>query len=396
MQITPNFYDDEQPDDSLNSELDSAIGIAVLEMEEGVPDDRADEDTAEWSGLRCEKCDAPMKSGTVTICRHCGWYASLGTFLEVDPDWETEIEPSKSPTPAPELSHIDVWIQLLPKWAWLIVASLFAVVIESILVRISTSEGSPFRTLWSLAQLAIGSVVFIGCHLLNFLGLVSNDTEVGVMDVLLKPIKLWVRGAHNLPERLWITNSAASGLMAVVMSVLVIGGLPYESLWDWGFKEPPKQNLMGAVMDRVKEIETEEDNKNLEDAVSDFAGSQNLDSDSQKPKPIKPRGKADCVILGYQLDLDGQLSALILGTANRRDLAYAGSVRPEFSAEESDELTERLSSIRAERPFIAIQKEGVVWVKPQYTCRVTFAEQQKSGRLTDLKWDKLLGLMRMN
>ena len=42
------------------------------------------------------------------------------------------------------------------------------------------------------------------------------------------------------------------------MSLVVIGGIPYERLWDWGFKEPPKQNLMGAVMDRAKQLDSRE------------------------------------------------------------------------------------------------------------------------------------------
>ena len=53
----------------------------------------------EWTGPRCEKCEAPLKSDVVTICRKCGWYASLGTFVEVDPNWETEDETGYSGCP---------------------------------------------------------------------------------------------------------------------------------------------------------------------------------------------------------------------------------------------------------------------------------------------------------
>ena len=77
-------------DDRSNNEfpLDSFDGgPATLEMEEG------DVTSApEWTGPRCDKCEAPLASDVVSICRRCGWYASLGTFVEVDPNWETEDE----------------------------------------------------------------------------------------------------------------------------------------------------------------------------------------------------------------------------------------------------------------------------------------------------------------
>ena len=79
--------DDGSNDDSM---LDSyaATGTAVLE-----PGDGASATDVEWTGARCEKCDARLVSDVVSICRQCGWYASLGQFVEVDPNWEIDSEP---------------------------------------------------------------------------------------------------------------------------------------------------------------------------------------------------------------------------------------------------------------------------------------------------------------
>ena len=107
------------------------------------------------------------------------------------------------------------------------------------------------------------------------------------------------------------------------MSFLVIGGLPYERLWDWGFKPPAKQDLMAAVMDRAKQVENNKADS-LEEAVGDFAGKAGLDEEKTPPKPRK---NTDCVIIGYQFDKDGRLSALVLGTAHLGKLVYAGNVR---------------------------------------------------------------------
>lgn len=383
-------------DNGTDWDQESATTQAVLELDDCEPDTLADDDgSSGWTGPYCEKCDSPMKTGMVTICRECGWYASLGMFVEIDPKWEAEDRPPHSATPTPLPTHLDVWIRLLPKWGWLMVACVLAIVVESVVVRVATPTGSSIRTIWSLTQLVLGSFAFLSCHVLNFMGLAFDDTEVGPIDLILKPVKLWIRGGRNLPTRLWVANSAACGLMAVAMSILVIGGLPYERLWDWGFKQPPAQNLMGAVMDRVKEVEGET-NKSLEEAVSDFAGSDGVDPGVVEPKPSKPRETIDCVILGYQIDTDGRLSSLSLGAVHRGRLTYAGPVTPELLGDETRELTQLLAAIRVNEPLIAIQMAGVIWVKPQYTCRVTFGERQKTGRLTELKWGKMLGMMKTN
>ena len=161
----------------------------------------------------------------------------------------------------------------------------------------------------------------VGCHIFNFLVLAADDADIGLLDLLLKPVKLWIRAVQDLPTRLWVTDTAACGVTAVLMSVLVIGGIPYERLWDWGFKEPPKQDLMGAVMNQVKKLDRGKGSEDLEKSVKDFAGDKDFDAmQKTKVEPPKPRTNVDCVIVGYLLDRDGLASTLLLGTANRGQL----------------------------------------------------------------------------
>ena len=120
------FCDDDSNDGSM---LDSsaATGTAVLEPAEG-----AGAAIAEWTGASCEKCEARLASDVVSICRHCGWYASLGQFVEVDPDWEIDLEPESATAEAeaaPRPSHLQVWLGLLPRWSWVIIASVLFLVI---------------------------------------------------------------------------------------------------------------------------------------------------------------------------------------------------------------------------------------------------------------------------
>jgi hypothetical protein len=377
------------PADELSSELENAeSSVATLE-----PAVDAETSAPEWKGPRCEKCSSPIKSDIVTICRRCGWYASLGMFVEIDSKWETEGDDALPKASAPQKSHIQVWIELIPRWGWVIIASALVIVVESIVARVATPDGSALRTTWSLSQLAIGVIAAVVCHVFNFVVLAAEDADFGVMDVLLKPVKLWLRAFNRMPTRLWVANAAVCGTVAAAMSLLVIGGIPYERLWDWGIDAPVKQDLMGAVMDRAKKLDSRD--QSLEEAIGDFAGKAGVEEGGEafNITPEAPREKTDCVILGYQLDREGRLDTLVLGTAHGGKLVHAGRVKPEMSEEARSSLLTELMAIKTLQPFITVEANAT-WVKPKIACRVSYAEKIKSGQLRDIKWDSLLGSMR--
>lgn len=381
-----------EPHDNNFSDLDfdSAAAVAELDVEEAI---EPGEDT--WSGPRCEKCAAPIKSDVVTVCRQCGWYPSLGQFVEIDQDWETECDDdSQKPVDQPRPSHAEVWMNLLPWWAWVLIGTVGIIVVESVAVRLLTPAAGGLRMTWSVAQLFLGLFALVACHFFTFVVAVADDAEVGALDFILKPIKLWIRAAKELPRRLWVADAALAGLIGVIMSIVVIGALPYERLWDWGFEKPPEQNLMGAVMSRMKKLESEDGADNLEGAVNDFAGSQDqlLEPGASKPAPPKPRETVDCVIIGYRLDAEGKLSSLILASAFKRQLAYAGYVTPQMPEDELAELAEKLTAAKTDQPFLTIHTSGY-WVKPKYSCRVSYTKRSDSGRLLDPQWEEMLGTL---
>ena len=232
---------DETPDESLLADGDASTSIATLDHE-----DAPEPASTGKTGPCCEKCAAPLGLGVVTICRKCGWYASLGMFVEVDPNWEKATDEKEPAKPAPQTSHVMFWINLIPRWGWVIIGSAFAVVVESVVARLVTPAGSSLRTMWSLGQLAIGVIAAVCCHVFNFMSLATEDSDVGLLDLLLKPIGLWVRTFRGLPKRLWFVDTLVCGLVAAIMSPLVIGGIPYERFWDWGFVQPAEARFDGC------------------------------------------------------------------------------------------------------------------------------------------------------
>jgi hypothetical protein len=134
-----SFSDFEEPSSGLTATLDTCDAPSYSE-------------NSEWNGPQCEKCEAPLKSDVVTVCRHCGWYASLGTHVEIDKDWEFHGDEEAVAAPQPQPSHLQVWLHLLPRWAWIILGTTAVVVVESVAVRLLTAPGSSIRTAWTLAQ----------------------------------------------------------------------------------------------------------------------------------------------------------------------------------------------------------------------------------------------------
>ncbi len=96
--------------------------------------------------------------------------------------------------------------------------------------------------------------------------------------------------------------------------------------------------------------------------------------DSKPAPPPKPRLKADCVILGYRVATGGHLQSLVLGTAFHGKLAYACTLTPHLSDEESAGLVQMLTDSQSPRPYLSVPIEAQ-WVVPKYSCRVTYESQ---------------------
>src|SRR5215475_14328085 len=139
---------DDRPTDESAVDSYATMGPAVLEPVEGMP-----AEPAEWTGACCEKCKAPLVSDVVSICRRCGWYASLNQFVEVDQEWEAFSEPTEEVESQRQPETVLDFVRKMPRWSWLLIASMLFVVAESAVARFATPAGSSLRTTWALSQL---------------------------------------------------------------------------------------------------------------------------------------------------------------------------------------------------------------------------------------------------
>ncbi|TWU23776.1 hypothetical protein [Bythopirellula polymerisocia] len=364
--------------DELPSEEDSLIDVISEEVTSDNP-----------SLPTCEKCDSLINSNDSLVCRKCGWYASIGSFVEIDQSWEASSDPDADQILASEESESF----RMPEWAWVMIGCVTVVIAESIAARYLTEAGSIARTRWSLVQLLIGGIAAAICHFVAFILLIRDDSEVALLDVLLRPLRPWALRVHELPDRQWICHTAISGIVAVLMSVLVIGGIPYERLWDWGFGKPVNQDLMGAIAEQAQKGNGKD--QSLEEAVEELGGSQNLSDDEGKNKKAakKPteRKEDDCVIIGYRANEAGIVYLLVLAGENFGHLQHVGQVVPQLPIRELKALGDQLSTYKTFDPFVRLQMDNVIWVEPKIACRVSYARKGKKGGLFDTKLVAILG-----
>ncbi len=364
--------------DEFPIEDESTIGVLV---EESIDD---------ISSLpSCEKCGAIIATQDSLACRKCGWYASIGAFVEIDREWEENCDPDSEQI----VATTEAESFKLPDWAWVMIGCVGAVIAESVAARFLTESNSLARTQWSLMQLTIGGVAAAVCHFVSFILLIRDDSDVALLDILLKPIRPWVLRVRELPERQWICHTAVSGIVAVLMSVLVIGAIPYEKFWDWGFGKPVKQDLMGAIADQARKAAGKD--QSLEEAVEELGGSQNLsDAEGNKKKAAKQpteRSKDDCVIIGYRANEAGVVYMLVLAGENYGRLQHVGQVVPQMPVSELWKLGKQLSAYKRVDPFVRVQMDNVTWVEPKIACRVSYARKGKQGGLFDTKLEEILG-----
>ncbi|MCA9246877.1 MAG: hypothetical protein KDA42_07165 [Planctomycetales bacterium] len=338
------------------------------------------------TGPACENCGHPFETQAATVCQRCGYYAMLGTFVEVDP-WEEESNALQA-APAPK-SHWEVWsellagfIQRLPRWAWILAFCVAVVIVESVVARLATPATGTVRTYWSVTQLAVGASIFAICHIFVYVMAAMKHDKFGLIDVVLSPLGLWTDAFSRMPKTQIPVISGAASFTAVVMSLLVIGAIPYERLLDWGIEPPPKQNLMKAVIAEAKKAKAKA--QSLEEAVSDFAGEAgDLESEPEPPKEIRTV-HLECVIVGFRVEKDNpkKIASLILAAERGSGLGVVGSVGFDVAPEREAELTRQLFASERKRPFVTTNKIGR-WVDPKFICKVSCVKQSASGQIID-------------
>ncbi len=257
-----------------------------------------------------------MKKGQAW-CLRCGYYPVLKTFVELDESEKlsVEIAPDGSvvaaaPQPAPK-STAEVWKALIPPWGWWLIAGVAVLFAISLAARFTVQMGAP-RAIWTWVQFGIGVGALIVAHITCYMHAIMVNDSLSFLDMVLKPWVIWHASFHELPRSFKRVALGSWGLSAALFAALVVGGVKYDEIIDWG-KVPPKKKKKPNVSLPVGGVPADE-SKSMEEALNDFADKAGIDTDEDKEKLLaeKRKNSINCVIIGFLPHRENDFHALVL------------------------------------------------------------------------------------
>lgn len=326
-------------------------------------DGNALETVASRQGNTCSKCGHQMGIES-QVCCNCGYYATIGKFVEIEQPKEAEEE------------RIPWELLAIPAVCLLIIG-------ESVAARYLTHPQSPDRQLLSVLHLVFGSLLFLIPHLrAQWLSGRESAGETGPFDFLFHPLQIWQVVLKKLPKSMPWLLAASAGLTAVVCS-LIIGGLPSPFAKEPIEWTPMKRITLAAPKGGGGEAQSmEEAVSQLTEVVVEEAVDE-LESD-------KPRVYEDCAIVGYTLAGRGRIGSIVVAKKFDGVTRLVGSISKDIPNKVRVKLADRLRRIPADEP-LADGVEGSNWVNPKYYCRVWFYETEDGSRGTP-HFDRMLVL----
>lgn len=341
-------------------------------------------------GPCCSNCDAPMASGQM-VCRRCGLYPSLGIFVDVDDEWEQWASPELA-TPKPRRNPVEECFAAVPLWAWTLLATNLTIVGLCVAGKLLLPANSVIFEFWGVWQLTLGLALFEILHITCFFMTATEDASMTLIDFIVNPMKAWFKTFARLPRRQWLVMGASNSITLAITAALVVGGIQWDRLWDWGIAPPAKSSLLSAVASAAANVPT--NGKNLEESVKDFAGTaEGLEEGSADKKQSTPKAaerlKTDCLIVGFELNDLEQVAKLYLAHESKGRLVYAGSIMPKLDAEKAKLLKAKLLLARTSVPIVKVNM-AATWVKPRFPCRVSYTVEAPNGMLRNMELDELL------
>jgi hypothetical protein len=383
----PSDNGDIRDDEAANGEG----GAAVMTLPEEAPPSTGDApavacvvpptgDVAIAGSIECPNCHSPMAKGQ-SFCKRCGFYPALNMCIEVDAEAEAVAEGA----PEPAKSHVEVWKSLIPPWGWVLIAGVAVLFTVSLAARFVVPAGPP-RAIWTYAQFIIGVIAFIWAHVACYMFAIMVNDTLSFVDIILKPVVIWKATLDELPKTLKRVALGGWGLTAALFAAVVVGGVRYDEIIDWG-KVPPKKKMKPNVS---APIEAPPDDKSMEEALEEFkdnAGVGMTDEELQKLRGNRQK-MVKCLIIGFTPNRETDFDSLVLAVEEGTKWRYAGVMREGIPVDVRSMLNQRMRSIRRSSPVIPCDVKAI-WLEPKLMCTVWYEDWTAEQRLKRPFFDKV-------
>jgi len=346
----------------------------------------------------CTNCGSEEPWGQSSWCPACGFYPKLNTTVEVEaPPAEamrgTGFEEEEA-TPMAEL------MAAVPQWGWILGGGVVGVIVLSIVERLVIADVIIPRGKLAILQCVLGLIVaLVGQWTVYFQAMTASE-KFGPFDILMKPLAIWELTLRELPRLAWRLWCVAWGVTAVLCGMVIIGGITYSAIFeDWGFKERAQANLMHAIVDQAR-AEREGGADNIEDALNDLVGEEELTEEEKNELAARGLEKIDCLIFGYTAQGDeptDNFSIIVLATMIDERIKFVGTMSAHTISEGARaDLNKRMHTLRRKRPFVPFTASAkwvkeAYWLKPVLMCELGFEGWTKQHKLREPVFVRLLG-----
>jgi hypothetical protein len=286
----------------------------------------------------------------------------------------------------PARSHLQVWKSLIPRWGWVLIAGVFALFVLSVAARLSVPAG-PARAIWTYAQFGIGIVCFIVAHVACYMSAIMVNDTLNFLDIILKPIVIWQVTINELPKSLKRLALGTWGLTGALFAALVVGGVRYDEIIDWG-KVPPKKKAKKAI---VAPIDAPGDDKSMEEALEDFTDKAGVEMSAEELARQKANRQktAKCIIIGFTPHRESDFDSLVLAVEESPGRwRFAGVMNEGFSIEARATLNRRMRQALRPTPAVPCDVKAF-WLEPKLMCTVWFEDWTDDRRLKRPFFEKL-------
>jgi hypothetical protein len=323
----------------------------------------------------CPGCGTPLTvSGSMRWCTKCSFVSGLAPTTQSQPASPGGFDATRDGI------LVMLWREV-PNWQKVLIGGMAGISLLTVVADLLLPPRAQPRVLWSLWQLLAAVIGLVAAHIWAMrLAVARTNGALTLGDVLRVPRTVWIATFRNLPATSWPVWLTGWGF-SLAVSALVLGA-PY--FWS----RPPaqqartedelrraieasrqKQHAIDELAPDTRQRPAAPDARQRPAGPADWPEAPTLAREPVIPgKPLDPnRELGQVVIAGYIPDAEDPTKVTVVLAAPRDGkLVYAGTTSQGFTAEERQELSDRLKSLKRATPpddWKAPVPADTVWVE---------------------------------
>jgi hypothetical protein len=244
--------------------------------------------------------------------------------------------------------------------------------------------------MWTYAQFGAGVFAVIAAHVGCYMFAIMHNDSLSFLDIVLKPFVIWMATLQELPASFKRVALGVWGFAAALFAAVVVAGVQYDEIIDWG-KVPPKKAKKSIA---VPIDGPANDDKSLEEAIDEFGKQAGVSPGDGKNSPQQQekgnrQQMTKCLIIGFTPNRESDFGSLILAVEEGGGKwRFAGIASQGVPIEVRSILNRRMRTLLRPTPVVPCDVKAF-WLEPKLMCTVWYEDLTAEGWLRRPQFDKL-------